>query len=678
MNLGVKIGGGFSVVILISIIIGGVAMISMKGGETTAIILSEEYVPEVAMANSIERGTFLMLLEMRDYGYTYDENSLITATSHLADVKQQIKTTATHGSLSTRLAKLKESAGKAEQSILEYEVLIEKTVRLTKELERQRKAAENAGNQYLKAGYAFLESQKEAMAGEIMAGLEGDALDKRLNRISLVTEIINLGNRIDTEVWKAQFKRDPKLLLETIVMLDNANEKLDALKRICDFEGDLKRIEDCRTAAIAYKSASGQLAEAWKAREEITKKQLILADGVAEQAKHFAAVGMADVTQGAERTAQSLSQASKVVGIGIVLGLILSIVVAVMIIRGITRPILSAVQMLKDIAQGEGDLTMRLDAQSKDEVGELAFWFNTFIEKLQGIVKRIAENSNMVNASSDQLSSIAKELSSGAEDTSQRAANVATASEEMSANLNNVAAAMEQSSTNTNIVASAAEEMTTTINEIAENAERARNVSSKAVDQAKIASNKMGELGEAAKKIGMVTETITEISEQTNLLALNATIEAARAGEAGKGFAVVANEIKNLARQTAQATMNIKNQINDVQRTTEASITEINQISTVISGVNDIVTTIAAAVEEQTAATREIATNIAQASRGIQEVNENVSQSSTVAGDITEDICKVNLAATGISNSSNQVQASSEGLQRMASELNTIVGSFKV
>ncbi len=365
--------------------------------------------------------------------------------------------------------------------------------------------------------------------------------------------------------------------------------------------------------------------------------------------------------------------------LGVILVAVILTVIAVAFSAGlIVNPLNKAIASLKDIAEGEGDLTMRLDARSKDEIGELGFWFNTFVEKLQGIIKRIAENSNIVNTSSSQLSLIAKELSSGAVDTSQRSANVATASEEMSANLNNVAAAMEQSSTNVNMVASAAEEMTSTINEIAENAERARSVSGNAVGQAKSASEKMEELGEAARRIGKVTETITEISEQTNLLALNATIEAARAGEAGRGFAVVANEIKDLAKQTAEATLHIKDQINDVQQTTEASIGEINQISEVISGVNDIVATIAAAVEEQTAATKEIANNIAQASQGIQEVNENVSQSSTVAGDITEDISKVNLAATGISESSKQVQTSSEDLGSLAQELHAIVSSFKV
>lgn len=423
--------------------------------------------------------------------------------------------------------------------------------------------------------------------------------------------------------------------------------------------------------------------------EEIVKRMLAGEKGVAEYTYNgiekiagFAPLTMMNwyvaITQDASEfllAANSIRNAS----ITISLIAIALTVVAVAYSAGlIVKPINRAIVSLKDIAEGEGDLTMRLDANAKDEVGELGFWFNTFVAKLQGIIKRIADNSHNVNTSSDQLSTIARELADGAADTSQRASNVATASEQMSANLNNVAAAMEQSATNTNMVAAAAEEMSSTISEIAENAEKARNISSKAVLQAQNASEKMKELGVAAQQIGKVTETITEISEQTNLLALNATIEAARAGEAGKGFAVVANEIKDLAKQTAEATLNIKNQIDEVQRTTKLTVTEINQISEVIGGVNDIVTTIAAAVEEQTAATREIADNINQASQGIQEVNENVSQSSAVASTITEDIAKVNSAAISISESSKQVQDSSLGLQQMASELNTIVGNFKV
>jgi methyl-accepting chemotaxis protein len=344
----------------------------------------------------------------------------------------------------------------------------------------------------------------------------------------------------------------------------------------------------------------------------------------------------------------------------------------------IVKPIQNAVEGLKDIAQGEGDLTKRLEARGGDEMAELARWFNQFLEKLQGIIAKISDNSNYVDQSAKALTQVAAQMSLGAEDTSARASSVSAAAKQMSDNLNTVVEAMEQSSANATMVASAAEEMSATINEIAQNAEKARGISSEAVNQSKNASGQMAELGKAAQAIGTVTETITEISEQTNLLALNATIEAARAGEAGKGFAVVANEIKELARQTAAATQDIKKQIEGIQQTTVSTVTEIDQIGAVIDQVNDIVASIATAVEEQSTATREIATSIAQASQGIREVNQNVGQSSSVAGQITEEIAVVNASAEEISNSSGQVKLSAEDLQRMAAELNGIVAKFKI
>ena len=359
----------------------------------------------------------------------------------------------------------------------------------------------------------------------------------------------------------------------------------------------------------------------------------------------------------------------------IFLGIItLSMVIALGLVGGLKMMVVN----FQDIAEGEGDLTKRIDIKSQDEIGELAGWFNIFIEKLQGIVKQIGENSTSVSSSSNMLTGISKNLFENSGDTSQRATNVAASSEEMSANLSSVAAAMEESATNANMVAVAAEEMSSTISEIAENAERARGVSLDAVNQAKEASAFMDELGTAANQIGRMTETITEISEQTNLLALNATIEAARAGDAGKGFAVVANEIKELAKQTAEATLEIKTLVEAVQNTTEKTGRGINSITEVIGGVNETVGSIATAVEEQTATTSEIAQNIAQTSQGIQEVNENVSQSSSVATDITQDIAEVSLASQNISTSSKEVENNARDLLESATQLNNIVGSFKV
>lgn len=188
----------------------------------------------------------------------------------------------------------------------------------------------------------------------------------------------------------------------------------------------------------------------------------------------------------------------------------------------------------------------------------------------------------------------------------------------------------------------------------------------------------MNELGDAAKAIGKVIETINDISEQVNLLSLNATIEAARAGEAGKGFAVVANEIKELAAQTSNASMDIRNRIDNIQQSSSDSLSGITEIAGIIGEVNDIVATVSAAIEEQSAATREIAENITHVSSGIQDVNINVNQSSTVTGDISNDISGVNRSAGEMADMSGQVNRKASALTELAAGLDELVKQFRV
>ncbi|MBU0946779.1 MAG: methyl-accepting chemotaxis protein [Proteobacteria bacterium] len=369
---------------------------------------------------------------------------------------------------------------------------------------------------------------------------------------------------------------------------------------------------------------------------------------------------------------------STLILLAILAGTFLAIVLVFFIVRSFFKPINNTVSMIKDIAEGEGDLTKRLQVTSKDEMGELASWFNVFIAKIQEIIEKVAGNAVNLNTSSADLSSIASQLSSGAAQTLGKANTVATAGEEMSTNMNTVATAMEEASTNVGLVARAAEEMMSTINEIAENSKKASSISSQAVTQTKNASAQVGELGTAAKEIGKVVEAITEISQQVNLLALNATIESARAGEAGKGFAVVANEIKELARQTSVAADEIKVKVSGIQNSTEETVNEISTISKVVNEVNEIVSIIAIAVEGQSVTTSEIAGNIGQASQGLTEVSENVAQSSKVSSQIAVEIAEVTDAAGEISSSSSQVTLNAQELFRLAGELNKMVGRFKV
>ncbi|MCG8565236.1 MAG: methyl-accepting chemotaxis protein [Desulfobacterales bacterium] len=365
----------------------------------------------------------------------------------------------------------------------------------------------------------------------------------------------------------------------------------------------------------------------------------------------------------------------------LITGLVTLVVVGAFIFFGamsIVSPINRTVSGLKDISQGDGDLTKRLEVSGRDEVGILSHRFNEFVAKLHTMISDITQGVETLSHASGNLADISKEMSTGAGQTTEKAGAVATATGEMTNHMNSVSAAMVQSSDNINTVAGAAEEMNATIGEIARHAEEARGISAAAVDQVETSREKMGELGNAAQAIGQVVQTITDISEQVNLLSLNATIEAARAGEAGRGFAVVANEIKELANQTSNASMDIKEKIDHIQDSSSATLDGMLEISKVIGDVNDIVSTIAAAVEEQSSAVNEIAENISQVSTGLKEVTQTVNDSSNSAQVISVDITEVDQASQTMADRSRLVLKSSGELSHLAEQLDEMVGRFKI
>lgn len=343
----------------------------------------------------------------------------------------------------------------------------------------------------------------------------------------------------------------------------------------------------------------------------------------------------------------------------------------------IAKPIRDTDEFFHDIAEGEGDLTARLESNSSDEIGDMGKSFNKFAEKLQNMIIYLAKESVEINTSSQALNEISTALSNTSGQTVQKAATAASSVEEMSANMGTVATSMDEATGNVSAVASAIEEMTSTINEIAETSEKARAITDNAVSKSKSASESVDQLGNAADEITKVLETITEISQQVNLLALNATIEAARAGDAGKGFAVVANEIKDLANQTALATGQIKERIESIQSTTSTTVDVIKDISVVVGENSDIVNTIATAVEEQSVTAAEISQNIAQITVSIEEVNNNVSESSQVSQTLSEEIAGLNASSEDLESNINDLDSNASSLQNLSKSLNDLISTYK-
>jgi methyl-accepting chemotaxis protein len=307
------------------------------------------------------------------------------------------------------------------------------------------------------------------------------------------------------------------------------------------------------------------------------------------------------------------------------------------------------VERFKDVAEGEGDLTKRIPITSKDEIGELASWFNVFLDKLQDMIQSVAGAAQQVGGASEEVSNTSRQITESSEKTTAQASAVTTVTDLVTQNLTTVATGAEQ--------------MSAMIKEIAKNTNEAARIAGNAVKIAQQTNATVVKLGDSSAEIGQVVKVITSIAEQTNLLALNATIEAARAGEAGKGFAVVASEVKELAKQTARATEDISQKIQAIQLDTKGAVEAIGSIGGVIAQINDITNTIATAVEEQSATTNEMSRNVSEASKG--------------SGQITENVHGMVRAAENATSSAHDSQQAAQQLVQMSAMLRGLVAQFK-
>jgi methyl-accepting chemotaxis protein len=445
--------------------------------------------------------------------------------------------------------------------------------------------------------------------------------------------------------------------------LDNANKRLDVIDKILT-EFDQKEVaakgkaslKEIRNDLAAYSTGFVKVYDRIKAGELTTAQDANTALATYKESIHkleaqiieFAAL-TDKVNEEAIKDSVTFEKHVITILLGLALtALILAIIISFVIIASIKKPLNDLSTRITDIAQGEGDLTKRMNITGHDEIAEICRMFNQFLDKLHGIISLISTTSTQVAAASSQLNSTAERIATGAEEVAAQAATVATAGEEMSATSGDIAQ-------NCQMAAEGAQRASQAATNGAGVVERTVTVMGQIAERVQETAKTVESLGERSDQIGAIIGTIEDIADQTNLLALNAAIEAARAGEQGRGFAVVADEVRALAERTTRATKEIGEMIKAIQRETKGAVSAMEQgvhqveegtieasksgdaLRDILEQVNDVATQvnqIATAAEEQTATTSEISNNMQQITQVVQDTASGAHQSATAASQL--------------------------------------------
>ncbi|MFW5775264.1 MAG: methyl-accepting chemotaxis protein [Chitinivibrionales bacterium] len=558
MSLGAKIGTGFGALILIAIILGTLAVWNMSRVSTETDKLANEFIPEVDISGQIERNSQATMFAMRGYTYSEQEQFYEEAQVNLGKVRKAIEEAKKLADNSKHLVKLKEAAEDIEEAVTAYEGHSVRTQSVNEKMNKERMVLENAAETYMKACANFLEAQNEQMRRETSSGAAAAQLRQRLEKITLINDIIDFGNALRVENWRAQAVRDPQLIRTAVANFDSIDDKFAALRKITYQAEDIRQIDITQDAGNKYKAAMQNIFALWQERDKTQNMREAEANKVLSSAQMIAEAGIEQTKEIGNQTMSLLGIASTVMIIGLVFALLMGVFLAVFITRGITKPI-------------------------------------------RVIIDGLTQGSEQVASASNQVSSSSQSMAEGA---SEQASSL----EEISSSLEEMSSMTKQNAGNSR----QAEGLMNESNDLVSQGKNAMGRLSQAI----------GDISKSANETAKIIKNIDEIAFQTNLLALNAAVEAARAGEAGKGFAVVAEEVRNLAQRAAEAAKDTATLIEGSKKNAEHGVGLADETNKAMESIAEGTSKVANLIQEVAAASNEQAQGIEQVNTAVAQLDQ--------------------------------------------------------